>query len=138
MKLCIKVLISIISVYVMVGCAATMSSDYLSKDTYLISSSADEFAYNNTDLCFKYMAALTTKRAGKNFFRIVNSKEKSNVDFFGTDYSFDDNSFTYYEPSTYLKDGVIQIFKDRPKNLVSYNATKVINDTDPSKCSESR
>jgi outer membrane murein-binding lipoprotein Lpp len=72
----LTLLIAIISVYVIVGCASTMSSDYLSKDTYLISSSADEFAYNNTDLCFKYMAALTTKRAGKNFFRIVNSKEK--------------------------------------------------------------
>ena len=137
MKLCIKVLISIISVYVIVGCASTMSSDYLSKDTYLISTSADEFSDFNTDLCFKYMAALTTKRAGKNFFRIVNSKERLNGGF-GSDYSFNDVDFSYYEPSTYLKDGVIQIFKDRPRNLVSYNATKVINDTDPSKCSESR
>ena len=133
----LTLLIAIISVYVIVGCASTMSSDYLSKDTYLISSSADEFAYNNTDLCFKYMAALTTKRAGKNFFRIVNSKERLNGGF-GSDYSFDGVDFSYYEPSTFLKDGVIQIFKDRPKNLVSYNATKVINDTDPSKCSESR
>lgn len=117
------------------SCAANMSSSRLSENTFLISTSADEFSDFNSDICFKYMAALTTTREGAKFFVILNSKDRSNIGM-NYSYSFEGNDIGFYEPSSYLTDGAIKIYKTRPDNSVYFDARTIINSTDPQKCSE--
>tara|TARA_Y100001970_G_scaffold140495_1_gene172968 strand:- start:3634 stop:4023 length:390 start_codon:yes stop_codon:yes gene_type:complete len=128
-----KKLFIIFAVILLNSCAAAASSSQLSEDTFLISRSTNEFSDFKIDNCFKYKAALKTIREEAKFFVILNSKKRSNL---GMNYShsFEGNVIRFFEPSSYVKNGAIKVYKTKPENSVYFDARAIINSTDAQNC----
>ena len=121
------------------SCAVYIDSEYVSPDTYAISSQGDEFSGNFTDKCFYYMAALTTKRSGNNYFLVIDSKDQEHTSYDPYVYDVDGDWLSGgYSYSSFSKKGKIKVFKTKPKDtyLQSFEAQGIINTTNSEDCNE--